>query len=51
MCSDGSGSDIEVGRGFVFYHRQKELETQSPIPVAADLRDSDGVFIFQSLDS
>ena len=47
----GSGSDIEVGRSFAFYHRQKELETQSLIPVAADLRDSDGVFIFQSLDS
>ena len=46
-----SGSDIEVGRSFVFYHCQKELETQSLAPVAADLRDHDGVFIFQSLDS
>ncbi len=46
-----SGSDIEVGRNFAFYHRQKELETLSLIPVAVDLRDYDGVFIFQSWDS
>ncbi len=46
-----SGSDIEVGRSFAFYHHQKVLETLSLIPVAADLHDFDGVFIFQSLDS